>query len=400
MQKTLVINAGSSSLKWQLFEMPAETVLASGLVERISMPGSIFTIKYGDHQKYQTTVDNLGQEQAAQMVFDELQCLEIIQDLDEITAVAHRVVAGGQVFKSAVEVTPEVLKQIKALSNFAPLHNPMEAKGIETMAKTLPNVKQYAVFDSQFFTDLPEKNAIYSLPYEITQKYQIRRYGEHGISHGYLTGRASELLKKDKNQLDLVTMHLGSGASLAAVKNGKAFDTSMGFTPLTGVTMGTRAGDLDPALVPYLMQELKVTDPNEIMMLLNQKSGLLGVSGISPDMREIKAQEKTNPQARLAIEIFINRIVKYAGSYLTELHGADALVFAGGIGEHNSELRQQIIDELSIFNIKLDPELNEAGNEGLISSPDSSIKVLLIPTDEELAMVRQVAALQAVKVTQ
>lgn len=400
MQKTLVINAGSSSLKWQLFKMPAETVLASGLVERISMPGSIFTIKYGDHQKYQTTVDNLGQEQAAQMVFDELQRLEIIQDLDEITAVAHRVVAGGQVFKSAVEVTPEVLKQIKALSNFAPLHNPMEAKGIETMAKTLPNVKQYAVFDSQFFTDLPEKNAIYSLPYEITQKYQIRRYGEHGISHGYLTGRASELLKKDKNQLDLVTMHLGSGASLAAVKNGKAFDTSMGFTPLTGVTMGTRAGDLDPALVPYLMQELKVTDPNEIMMLLNQKSGLLGVSGISPDMREIKAQEKTNPQARLAIEIFINRIVKYAGSYLTELHGADALVFAGGIGEHNSELRQQIIDELSIFNIKLDPELNEAGNEGLISSPDSAIKVLLIPTDEELAMVRQVAALQAVKVTQ
>ncbi|MFH5812034.1 acetate/propionate family kinase [Companilactobacillus sp. FL22-1] len=394
MQKTLVINAGSSSLKWQLFEMPAETVLASGLVERISMPGSIFTIKYGDHQKYQTTVDNLGQEQAAQMVFDELQRLEIIQDLDEITAVAHRVVAGGQVFKSAVEVTPEVLKQIKALSNFAPLHNPMEAKGIETMAKTLPNVKQYAVFDSQFFTDLPEKNAIYSLPYEITQKYQIRRYGEHGISHGYLTGRASELLKKDKNQLDLVTMHLGSGASLAAVKNGKAFDTSMGFTPLTGVTMGTRAGDLDPALVPYLMQELKVTDPNEIMMLLNQKSGLLGVSGISPDMREIKAQEKTNPQARLAIEIFINRIVKYAGSYLTELHGADALVFAGGIGEHNLELRQQIIDELSIFNIKLDPELNEAGNEGLISGPDSAIKVLLIPTDEELAMVRQVAALQ------
>ena len=394
MQKTLIINAGSSSLKWQLFEMPSEVVLASGLVERISMPGSIFTIKYGDHQKFETTVDNLDQADAAQMVFDELQKLDIIADLTEITAVAHRVVAGGQVFKSAVEVTPDVLKKIKALSNFAPLHNPMEAKGIETMAKTLPGVKQYAVFDSQFFTDLPEMNAIYSLPYELTQKYQIRRYGEHGISHGYLTGRAAELLNKPKSELDLVTMHLGSGASLAAVKDGKAFDTSMGFTPLTGVTMGTRSGDIDPAVVPYLMQELDIKDPNEVLMMLNQKSGLLGVSGISPDMREIKAQEQTNPQAKLAVDIFVNRIVKYAGSYLTELHGADALIFAGGIGEHNVQLRQQIIDELAIFNVKLDPELNAAGKEGLISSPDSAIKVLLIPTDEELAMVRQVAALQ------
>jgi len=394
MQKTLVINAGSSSLKWKLFEMPSESILASGLVERISMPGSIFTIKYGDHQKFETTLDNLDQPHAAQMVFDELQKLAIIKDLSEITAVAHRVVAGGQVFKKAVEITPDVLEQIKGLSNFAPLHNPMEAQGIATMAQTLPNMKQYAVFDSQFFTDLPEKNAIYSLPYELTQKYQIRRYGEHGISHGYLTGRAAELLGKAKETVDLVTMHLGSGASLAAVKDGKAFDTSMGFTPLTGVTMGTRSGDIDPAIVPYLMQELNITDPNEIMMMLNQKSGLLGVSGISPDMREIKAQEETNPRAKLAVDIFINRIVKYAGSYLTELHGADALVFAGGIGEHNVQLRQAIIDELAIFNVKLDADLNAAGKEGLISSSDSAIKVLLIPTDEELAMVRQVAALQ------
>lgn len=394
MQKTLIINAGSSSLKWQLFEMPAEKVLASGEVERISMPGSIFTIKYDHHQKLQKTIDNLNQADAVQMVFDELKQLKIITELSEITAVAHRVVAGGQIFKSAVEVTPEVLKQIKELSDFAPLHNPMEAKGIETMAQTLPNVKQYAVFDSQFFTDLPEKNAIYSIPYELTQKYQIRRYGEHGISHGYLTNRAAELLNEPKDKLNLVTMHLGSGASLAAVKDGKAFDTSMGFTPLTGVTMGTRSGDLDPALVPYLMKELKTDDPNEIMMLLNQKSGLLGISGISPDMREIRAQEETNSQAKLAVKIFINRIVKYAGSYLTELHGADALIFAGGIGEHNVELRQQIIDELGIFNVKLDAKLNEANEEGLISSPDSAIKVLLIPTNEELAMVRQVAAIQ------
>ena len=394
MQKTLIINAGSSSLKWQLFEMPAETVLASGLVERISMPGSIFTIKYGDHQKFETTVDNLDQGQAAKMMLTELQRLAIIQSLSEITAVAHRVVAGGETFKHAVEVTPTVLAEIKGLSNFAPLHNPMEAKGIETMAETLPDVKQYAVFDSQFFTDLPEMNAIYSLPYELTQKYHIRRYGEHGISHSYLTGRAAELLNKPKNDLNLVTLHLGSGASLAAVKNGKAYDTSMGFTPLTGVTMGTRSGDLDPSILPFLMKELKISDPNEIMMMLNNDSGLLGVSGISPDMREIKAQEQTNARAKLAIDIFVNRIAKYAGSYLTELHGADAIIFAGGIGEHNAELRQQIITELQVFNIKLDADLNAAGNEGLISRPDSDIKVLLVPTNEELAMVRQVAALQ------
>ncbi|VDG31757.1 acetate kinase [Lactobacillus sp.] [Lactiplantibacillus mudanjiangensis] len=394
MQKTLIINAGSSSLKWQLFEMPAETVLASGLVERISMPGSIFTIKYGDHQKFETIVDNLDQAHAAQMMLDELQRLAIIKDLTEITAVAHRVVAGGETFKQAVEVTPSVLEQIRELSSFAPLHNPMEAQGIETMAQTLPNVKQYAVFDSQFFTDLPEMNAIYSLPYKLTKKYHIRRYGEHGISHGYLTGRAAELLKRPKDTVNLVTMHLGSGASLAAVKDGKAFDTSMGFTPLTGVTMGTRAGDVDPSILPFLMDQLNISDPNEIMMMLNNDSGLLGVSEISPDMREIKAQEKTNPQAQLAVDIFVNRISKYAGSYLTELHGADALIFAGGIGEHNVQLRQQIIDELQIFGVKLDADLNAAGQEGVISSADSKIKVLLIPTNEELAMVRQVAAIQ------
>lgn len=394
MQKTLIINAGSSSLKWQLFEMPAENVLASGLVERISMPGSIFTIKYGDHQKFETIVDNLDQAHAAQMMLDELQRLAIIKDLTEITAVAHRVVAGGETFKQAVEVTPSVLEQIRELSSFAPLHNPMEAQGIETMAQTLPNVKQYAVFDSQFFTDLPEMNAIYSLPYKLTKKYHIRRYGEHGISHGYLTGRAAELLKRPKDTVNLVTMHLGSGASLAAVKDGKAFDTSMGFTPLTGVTMGTRAGDVDPSILPFLMDQLNISDPNEIMMMLNNDSGLLGVSEISPDMREIKAQEKTNPQAQLAVDIFVNRISKYAGSYLTELHGADALIFAGGIGEHNVQLRQQIIDELQIFGVKLDADLNAAGQEGVISSADSKIKVLLIPTNEELAMVRQVAAIQ------
>lgn len=393
MEKTLIVNAGSSSLKWKLFEMPSEKVLASGTVERINAPASFFKMKYNG-KKFEKTQDNLTQNQAAQMVFEELQNLDIIKDLSEITAVAHRVVAGGQVFKHAVEITPDVLKQIKALSDFAPLHNPMEAKGIETMEQTLPNVKQYAVFDSQFFTDLPEKNAIYSLPYELTKKYQIRRYGEHGISHSYLTERAAKLLNKPQADVNLVTMHLGSGASLAAVKNGKAFDTSMGFTPLNGVTMGTRSGDIDPALVPFLMKELKLDDPQQVLDIFNQKSGLLGIAEFSSDMRDIKAQEDTNEQAKLAIDIFVNRVVKYAGSFLTELHHADALVFAGGIAENNAWLRKQIIDELAIFNVKLDDKLNEAAQEGLISSPDSAIKVFLIPTDEELMMVRQVAKIQ------
>ncbi|TGD24892.1 acetate kinase [Companilactobacillus suantsaicola] len=393
MQKTLIVNAGSSSLKWKLFEMPSETVLASGDVQRINLPESLFRIKYNG-KKSQMTKDKLTQTQAAQLVFDELQKLEIIHDLSEITAVAHRVVAGGQVFKHAVEITPEVLTQIKQLSDFAPLHNPMEAKGIETMAQTLPNAVQYAVFDSQFFTDLPEKNAIYGLPYELTQKYQIRRYGEHGISHTYLTGRAAELLKISSDKINLVTMHLGSGASLAAVKNGKAYDTSMGFTPLNGVTMGTRSGDVDPALIPYLMRELNLNDPEEVMNIFNQKSGLLGISEFSSDMRDIKAQEDTNPQAKLAIDVFVNRVVKYAGSFLAELHQADALVFAGGIAEHNPWLRKAVIDELAIFGVKIDDKLNEANDEGIISSKDSTIKVMLIPTDEELMMVRQVAEIQ------
>ena len=393
MQKTLIVNAGSSSLKWKLFEMPSETVLASGDVQRINLPESLFRIKYNG-KKSQMTKDKLTQTQAAQLVFDELQKLEIIHDLSEITAVAHRVVAGGQVFKHAVEITPEVLTQIKQLSDFAPLHNPMEAKGIETMAQTLPNAVQYAVFDSQFFTDLPEKNAIYSLPYELTQKYQIRRYGEHGISHTYLTGRAAELLKISSDKINLVTMHLGSGASLAAVKNGKAYDTSMGFTPLNGVTMGTRSGDVDPALIPYLMRELNLNDPEEVMNIFNQKSGLLGISEFSSDMRDIKAQEDTNPQAKLAIDVFVNRVVKYAGSFLAELHQADALVFAGGIAEHNPWLRKAVIDELAIFGVKIDDKLNEANDEGIINSKDSTIKVMLIPTDEELMMVRQVAKIQ------
>ncbi|ANK60412.1 acetate/propionate family kinase [Loigolactobacillus backii] len=391
MQKILILNAGSSSLKWQLFEMPSETVIAKGAVDRLAMTDSIFTIKYAGNQKYTKTIDHLDHEDAAQLLLAKLQELNIITSLSDLSGVGHRVVAGGEVFKHAVKVTPERLKQIDSMKAFAPLHNPMEVNYIKIMQHVLPQVAQYAVFDSQFFTDLPEENAIYSIPYEDTQKFNIRRYGEHGISHQYLANRAAELLGKPLADLKMITLHLGSGSSVAAEKSGKAYDTSMGFTPLTGLTMGTRAGDVDPAVVPYLMEKLHLDSATDVIKRLNQQSGLLGISGISSDMRDLKAATD-NPRAQLAIEIFINRVVKYVGSYFAELGGLDVLVFAGGIGEHNAELRAEIGKRLAALGVTIDSKLNAAGKEGLLSMPEAKVQVMLVPTNEELAMVRQVGA--------
>ncbi|PIO82572.1 acetate kinase [Loigolactobacillus backii] len=392
MQKILILNAGSSSLKWQLFEMPSETVIAKGAVDRLAMTDSIFTIKYAGNQKYTKTIDHLDHEDAAQLLLAKLQELNIITSLSDLSGVGHRVVAGGEVFKHAVKVTPERLKQIDSMKAFAPLHNPMEVNYIKIMQHVLPQVAQYAVFDSQFFTDLPEENAIYSIPYEDTQKFNIRRYGEHGISHQYLASRAAELLGKPLADLKMITLHLGSGSSVAAEKNGKAYDTSMGFTPLTGLTMGTRAGDVDPAVVPYLMEKLHLDSATDVIKRLNQQSGLLGISGISSDMRDLKAATD-NPRAQLAIEIFINRVVKYVGSYFAELGDLDVLVFAGGIGEHNAELRAEIGKRLAALGVTIDSKLNAAGKEGLLSIPEAKVQVMLVPTNEELAMVRQVGQL-------
>ncbi|WP_125980117.1 acetate/propionate family kinase [Loigolactobacillus iwatensis] len=392
MQKILILNAGSSSLKWQLFEMPSETVIAKGAVDRLAMADSIFTIKYAGNKKYTKTIDHLDHEDAAQLLLAKLQELNIITSLSDLSGVGHRVVAGGEVFKHAVKVTPERLKQIDSMKAFAPLHNPMEVNYIKIMQHVLPQVAQYAVFDSQFFTDLPEENAIYSIPYEDTQKFNIRRYGEHGISHQYLANRAAELLGKPLADLKMITLHLGSGSSVAAEKNGKAYDTSMGFTPLTGLTMGTRAGDVDPAVVPYLMEKLHLDSATDVIKRLNQQSGLLGISGISSDMRDLKAATD-NPRAQLAIEIFINRVVKYVGGYFAELGGLDVLVFAGGIGEHNAELRSEIGKRLAALGVTIDSKLNATGKEGLLSMPEAKLQVMLVPTNEELAMVRQVGQL-------
>ncbi|KRL08082.1 acetate/propionate family kinase [Liquorilactobacillus hordei] len=391
MGKVFLVNAGSSSVKWKLFEASDESVIAKGLVERINMPGSVFEVKYGS-DKYEIKINNLSYEKTAELIFEKLQELKIISDLAEIEAVGHRIVAGGEQFKSAVELTEDNLNKLSKMKDFAPLHNPMEIKYVKIMQHTLPEIPQYAVFDSQFFTDLPEKNAIFSIPYKYTKEFGIRRYGEHGISHEYISHRAADLLDKPLESLKMITLHLGSGASVAAEKDGKAFDTSMGFTPLTGLTMGTRAGDVDPSIIPYLMKKLSL-DLDDILLMLNKESGLLGVSGLSSDMRDLLANSEQE-QIKLAIDIFINRIVKYVGSYYAELGGLDVLVFAGGIGENNRELRKIIVKKLQVLGLKINQEANEANAEGVISAKDSAAKIMVVPTNEELSMVRQITALR------
>lgn len=388
MDKVLLLNAGSSSVKWKVFEIESEEVAGEGEIERINTPQALITTKFNGEKK-QSQEQNLGYEDAVRMILNKIEEFKIAP-LDEIQIVGHRVVAGGQKFKKATLITPEVLQEIKDLKDFAPLHNPHEARYVELMQKTLPDVDQYAVFDSIFFTDMPESNAIYSLPYELTEKYQIQRYGEHGISHSYLAERTAELLNRPLNELKIITLHLGSGASVAAIKDGKAFDSSMGFTPLTGLTMGTRAGDVDPAIVPFLMEKEGMT-AEEVMTMLNDRSGLLGISESSSDMRDIEAAwKKGDRQASLAREIFINRVVKYVGAYFAELGGIDALVLAGGIGEHQADLRLALLKQLRVLGIEVDEKLNQANEEGIISSKDAQIKTMLIPTNEELQMVRQI----------
>ncbi|MFD0898049.1 acetate/propionate family kinase [Loigolactobacillus binensis] len=397
MQKILTINAGSSSLKWKLFAQPMETVLAYGLVERLDQPVANFKLTTTE-QAFSQQVKQLTPSQAVALVLDKLSELAIIGSRREITAVSHRVVAGGDIFRRATLITPAILAQISSLSEQAPLHNPAAVQYIELLTAALPQAQAVAVFDSQFFTKMPEVNAIYSIPYDYTQRYHIHRYGEHGISHEYLANRTASLLGKPLAKLKLITLHLGSGASLTAIENGRPLDTSMGFTPLAGITMGTRAGDIDAALVPFLQQKLQLASTTIVNDILNRQSGLLGISGISNDMRDLKAAEATEQRAKLAIAVFVNRIVKYIGSYYTELGGVDALVFSGGIGENDPDLRARIIRGVRVLGFNLDEKRNQNTHEGIISRKDSSLATLVIPTNEELAIVRQVS--QALNITQ
>jgi len=393
MTKILAVNAGSSTLKWKLFSMPEETVIASGLVDRLNLPGSIFKVKLANGEKYTETQDNITNKLAAAMVLTRLKSYGILKHLSEITGVGHRIVAGGELFDDSAVITPLVLKQIKALKDYAPLHNPVQAYYIEVFEQLLPEAQEVAVFDTSLYEHMPAENYLYGIPYEYYENFGARKYGAHGTSHRYVAHRTAEILGKPLDQLKLITLHLGSGSSVTAFKNGKAIDTSMGFTPLAGVMMGTRSGDIDPSLVAYLAEKLHIS-MSEMINILNQKSGLLGVSGLSPDQRDLEKTQDDRPQSKLALDMFVSRVVQYVGSYVAELGGLDAVVFTAGSGENGIAMRQAIADKLGYMGITIDPAKNDfRGEEHIISDDDARVKVLVVPTNEELMIVRDVMRL-------
>lgn len=391
MSKTISINAGSSSVKWQLYSMPEEKVLAKGLIERIGLKDSISTVKFNDRSERQT-LDIADHTQAVKILLDDLKRFEIIQSYDEITGVGHRVVAGGEYFKESALVTDDVLEKIEELSLLAPLHNPANADGIRAFKEILPDITSVAVFDTSFHTTMPEKAYRYPLPTKYYTENKVRKYGAHGTSHEYVAHEAAKLLGKPIEELKLITCHIGNGASITAVKGGQSVDTSMGFTPLGGVMMGTRTGDIDPAIIPYLMQHTDdFNTPEDISRILNRESGLLGVSESSSDMRDIHtAMRAGDEKALLANEIFVDRIQKYIGQYLAVLNGADAIIFTAGIGENSVTIRKMVIEGISWFGCDVDPEKNFFGATGDISTEAAKVRVLVIPTDEELVIARDV----------
>lgn len=394
MEKILAINSGSSSLKFKLFEMPAENVLAAGLIERIGIAGSNITIKHGT-EKF-TKKSNIKDHRVA---VDELMHLllelHIIKDYHEIAGVGHRVVAGGEYFAKSVIVDDYVIQKIKEISDLAPLHNPANLVGIKAFKAILPDTLSVVVFDTAFHQTMPEPNFIYSVPYEWYEKHSVRRYGAHGTSHRYVAHEAAKMLNKPLEELNLITCHLGAGASICAVKNGKSFDTSMGFTPLTGLTMATRSGDVDISLVSYMMEKLHIDSISEMIYILNKESGLLGISGISPDMRDIEEVAHTNHRAKLSLDIFFKDVVKYIGQYMCEMGGLDAIVFTAGVGENSPETREAVMKQLAFLGVTIDPEENQKrGTAAFVSGADSKIAVLRIPTDEEVMIARDVYALK------
>lgn len=396
MAKIMAINAGSSSLKFQLFDMPNENVITKGLIERIGLNDALFSITVnGDRVKEITDIPN--HEVAVQFLLNKLTETGIIRSLDEIEGVGHRVVHGGEIFNDSAVVNDQVLAQIEDLAELAPLHNRANATGIRAFRAVLPDVVQVAVFDTAFHQTMPESAFLYSLPYEYYEKYRIRKYGFHGTSHKYVAMRAAELLGRPIEQLRLISCHLGNGASIAAIQGGRSIDTSMGFTPLAGVTMGTRSGNIDPALIPFIMEKTGKT-AEEVLEVLNKESGLLGISGVSSDLRDIQvaAELERNKRAELALDIFASRIHKYIGSYAAKMAGVDAIIFTAGIGENSDAIRARILTGLEFMGIYWDPTLNQIrGTEAFINYPHSPVKVLVIPTNEELMIARDVVRLSS-----
>lgn len=388
MPNILAINAGSSSLKFQLVRVPEETIVAKGLIERIGLRDSFITVTVNEH-KIKKLEEIPNHEVAVQLLMDSLLETGVIKSLHEIHGIGHRVVHGGEIYSDSVKITEEVLQTLRELSELAPLHNPANITGIESFKKALPNVPAIAVFDTAFHQTMPESSFLYSIPYSYYENYGIRKYGFHGTSHKYVSERAAELLNRPIETTRFISCHLGNGASIAAIQYGKSIDTSMGFTPLAGVTMGTRSGNIDPALIPFLMEKTS-QDAEQVLDVLNKKSGMLGVSGFSSDLRDIVEEaEKGNDRAQLALDVFANRIHKYIGSYAARMNGVDAIIFTAGIGENSAVVRAKVLQGLQFMGVYMDPELNkQIGKETAINYPHSPVKVLVIPTNEEIMIVR------------
>lgn len=385
--KVLVINCGSSSLKYQLFDMTDESVLCKGLVERIGIEGSKLTHKVNG-EKLVVEKPMKDHTEAINHVFDALldEKYGVIKSLDEVSAIGHRVLHGGDKLTESCIIDDKVKDKIREFIKFGPLHNPANLMGIEACEKLAPGKKNIAVFDTAFHQTMPAKTFMYAIPYEYYEDYRLRKFGFHGTSHRYITLRTQQLL--DKEDINIITVHLGNGSSIAAVKDGKCYDTSMGLTPLEGLLMGTRSGDLDPTVMTFLMNE-KGYSADEMNQILNKKSGVLGVSGISSDFRDLEEEaEKGNDRAQLALDMFIERVKRYIGGYMAELGRVDAICFAGGIGENSSSMRKDILNTFEELGVKLDLEKNNTREEALISADDSKVKVYVVPTNEELMIAR------------
>ncbi|PZL22056.1 acetate kinase [Staphylococcus aureus] len=388
----LAINAGSSSLKFQLIRMPEEELVTKGLVERIGLKDSIFTIEV-DGEKVKTVQDIKDHVEAVDIMLDAFKKHNIINDINDIDGTGHRVVHGGEKFPESAAITDEVEKEIEELSELAPLHNPANLMGIRAFRKLLPNIPHVAIFDTAFHQTMPEKAYLYSLPYHYYKDHGIRKYGFHGTSHKFVSQRAAEMLDKPIEDLRIISCHIGNGASIAAIDGGKSIDTSMGFTPLAGVTMGTRSGNIDPALIPFIMEKTGKT-AEQVLEILNKESGLLGLSGTSSDLRDLSEEaESGKARSQMALDVFASKIHKYIGSYAARMHGVDVIVFTAGIGENSVEIRAKVLEGLEFMGVYWDPKKNEnlqRGKEGFINYPHSPVKVVVIPTDEESMIARDV----------
>lgn len=397
--KILVLNCGSSSIKYKLYDMEGEKVLAQGGVERIGLDGAFIKVTLPNGEKRQIMHDMPDHKEGVNVVFKALLDPEMgaLKSLDEIDAVGHRIVQGGDKFNQSMLVDKSVEDGIEELCDLAPVHNAGHLKGIRAVDALMPKTPQVVVFDNAFHSTMPDYAYLYAIPYELYEKYHVRRYGFHGTSHRYVSKRVCEILGLDQTDSKVITCHIGNGASIAAVLNGKVVDTSMGLTPLAGVMMGSRSGDIDPSAVTYLMEKLNMT-PHEMSDFLNKKSGVLGITGISSDMRDVEAAaNEGNERAVLALKMYAYRVKKYIGSYAAAMGGVDAVVFTAGVGENQTGLRADICRGLEFLGIEIDEAVNATarGREAVISSPSSRVKVVVVPTDEEIVIARDTQALVA-----